>query len=194
VENNMTTQHTYNRLKNYVSAEHFGYVLAKFRLFESEGLILGGKDYELPQLRVFYENLKLPTVELSTITNPDEYEEKFDELIENLLLGIGRIRGLESISLNSDMISSIRQTIIDIVNNYHYDIAPPYKEYELGEKVRLYYQNVPVNATIISLGNADSHNRFYGLLIDSIYKVVHQQESDSPTNYILELQKRINIE
>jgi hypothetical protein len=138
--------------------------------------------------------LKFPTVELSTITNPDEYEEKFDELIENLLLDIGRIRGLESIGLNISLISSIRQEIIDIANRYHYDISSPHKEYELGEKVSLYYQNVPINAIIISLGNADSHNRIYGLLIESVYKVIHQTESDSPTNYILELQKRINIE
>jgi hypothetical protein len=124
----------------------------------------------------------------SKVTNPDDYEELFDDMIHEVLRVMASAKGIE-LNSNSGLIADIRESIISHANNYHMNLEVPYKEYNVGDKVSLYYEGVPQQATIIKVANMDS----YGLVLND-YRVVFFRNSDSPTNYIIELQKDINVE
>jgi hypothetical protein len=140
----------------------------------------------------------METVEYNIVTDEVEYINTFDDIMYVALKNIGKLKGISIENLygedvlTNEMLGEIRNLIVDYLTTATantVDLSPPAKEYSLGDKVELYHDGVPAKATIIECGYGE-----YGLLIDGKYKLAYVQSNDSPTDYILALQKRINVE
>jgi hypothetical protein len=184
----MTTQKTYNKIKE-LYPQTYAWIADQLKEFERLYLIDGREDLTKEQIILFATNVGFDRGS-ATIADKHEYIDEFDDIIYKALVNIGIIKGVSFREYSSgELLEDIRESILKITNNYGLDISPPEKEYNLGNKVELYYDGVPSKATIVDVGFGQ-----HGLLIDGKYCIAYVEDSDTPTNYIIELQKRINIE
>lgn len=165
----MTTVLTYTRVKS-LYPDKLDYIVNKIREFESINLIRGGQDLTKEQIILFVDNLEF-TVENSIITDRYEYIEKFDDIIYHTLIAISKMKGCDFREHTSDeCLEEIRNAIIDITENYHVHLAPPLKEYQLGDKIQTTCNK---QATIIYIPSDGK----YGLLFDD-YEIDYTVSGD----------------
>jgi hypothetical protein len=129
------------------------------------------------------------TIMQPKVTNPDDYEELFDDMIHEVLRVMCGAKGIE---LNSslELENDIRKSIVELANNWHMDLSTPHKEYVVGQKVILYYEGVPQQAIIVKVG----YDKYALLLCNKNMVIFVSDDHDSATNYMIELQKYHNVE
>jgi hypothetical protein len=188
----MSTVNTYNRIKE-VYPKAYGWIIDKLQNLERVGLINRVEDLTIEQVRVLGHELGF-TVESSTIiTDEDEYVEFFADEIYALINKVASAKGMDIEFIDDDTLNELRLILtqkVSLFTDNSIDLSPPVKEYKLGEKVSVWYQGSSTTATIISVPIVGKH----GLLLDDKYEIVYVEESDTPTNYIIALQQRINVE
>lgn len=182
-------------------------IVDKMAELEDCNIVRGSKDWTEEELVCFCKfvgiNIKEEDnmVENKIVTDENEYISKFDGIILKALQDIGHMQGIDVKKLYQEdvltngMLGELRYKIIEslaTMTNSHIDLSPPEKEYKLGDEVSLYYQQLPTKAKIVRIGNIDSDS--YALLIDDKYEIAFEMVAESPTNYMIELQKIINVE
>lgn len=116
-------------------------------------------------------------VKYSTVTNPNEYADKFNDIVYGALADICAIKGIK-LNSSSELLEDVRDSIIRNMDNWNMDVSIPNKEYKIGDKVKVADDGF-YDATIVY----DVEHSTYGLLTND-FKIKHStSEVNSSTDY-----------